>query len=270
MKKMMVTVLLTLVLLGTMSMVACGPTESRTNTFSVVASPTVEVTVGNGNVSLVVAQEGEIIVTAEMQKPDSVEYEVSQDGDKITVDAKTRSGSRADVTVTVPTNTEFTLSTGNGDVSAVGVQASGSLNSGDGLIKLERVTGDVIGSVGNGDITLRDVVGSFILSSGNGNIILRNATGSFISSVGNGDITFQGELSPGSNSTLSVGNGSVTVELMRSPSVALDLEIEQEGKIRVEPPATVSEESDYRFIGTIGNGEAALQVSTGSGDITIK
>lgn len=270
MKKMMVTVLLTLVLLGTMSTVACGRTESRTNTFSVGANPTVEVTVGNGNVSLVVAQEGEIVVTAEMQKPDSVEYEVSQDGDKITVDARTRPGSRADVTVTVPTNTEFTLSTGNGDVSAVGVQASGSLNSGNGLIELERVTGDVIGSVGNGDITLSDVAGSFILSSGNGNIILRNATGSFISSVGNGDITFQGELSPGSNSTLSVGNGSVTVELIRSPSVALDLEIEQEGKIRVEPPATVSEESDYRFIGTIGNGEAALQVSTGSGDITIK
>jgi hypothetical protein len=52
--------------------------------------------------------------------------------------------------------------------------------------------------------------------------------------------------------------------------VALDLEIEEEGKIRVGPPATVSEESDYHFIGTIGDGEAALKVRTGTGDITIK
>jgi hypothetical protein len=138
------------------------------------------------------------------------------------------------------------------------------------LIKLEQVTGGVSGSVGNGDITLSDVAGSFILSSGNGDIVLRDAIGSFISSVGNGDITFQGELSPDSNSTLSTGNGDVTVELIGSPGVALDLEIKQEGKIRVEPSATVSEVSNYRFIGTIGNGEAALLVNTGSGDITIK
>jgi len=270
MKKAILTMILTLVLFSTISLVACGPTSSRTNTFSVGANPAVEVKVGNGDVSLVVGGEDKVTVEAELQKPGSVEYEVSQDGDKITVDAKTRSGSRAHVTVTVPANTEFALSTGNGDVSAVGVQASGRLDSGDGSIKLERVTGDVNGSVGNGDITLSDVTGSFILSDGNGNIILRDATGSFILSVGNGDITFQGELSPGSNSALSAGNGAVTVELTGSPSVALDLEIEQKGKIRVDPPATVSEESDYRFIGTIGNGEAALKVSTGTGDITIK
>lgn len=108
-----------------------------------VATPAVEVTVGNGHINLLVGSEGEITVTAELQKPESVEYEVSQDGDSIAVNAKTRSASRADVAVTVPINTKFRLSTGNGNVDAVGVQSPGLAHSGGGSIRLEQVRGDV-------------------------------------------------------------------------------------------------------------------------------
>ena len=251
MKKSIVALLLTLVLFGTISLVACGPTETRTNTFSVGSSPSVEVTVGNGDVSLVVGSEGEITVAAELLNPEKAEYQVFQDGDSITVDAKTRSGSRADVTVTVPGNTEFGLSTGNGNVSTAGVQASGAVNVGDGSIVLERLRGHVFGNAGNGNITLRDAAGSFNLN------------------VGNGSITFQGELTPGGDSRFNVGNGSVTVELAGSLSVTLDLEAEQEGKVSYDLPVTVSEQSEYRLVGTVGNGEAALTVRTGNGNITI-
>ena len=84
MKKIPVALLMASLLLSTISLIACGSTEPRMNTYSVGASPAVDITVGNGNVILVVAQEGEIIVTSELRKPDSVEYEVSQDGDLIT------------------------------------------------------------------------------------------------------------------------------------------------------------------------------------------
>ena len=264
-----VAVLLTLVLCGTISLVACASKETRLNTFSVGASPVVEVTVGNGDVSLVVGPEGEITVTAELQKPDRVEYEVSQDGDTITVHAKTRSGSRVDVTVTVPGNTDFGLSTGNGNVDAVGVQAPGRVHSGNGSIMLEQVRGNVEGEVGNGNITLGDVAGSFKLHVGNGNITVRDAIGSFNLSTGNGSITFQGELPPGSDNTFTTGTGDVTVELMGSPSAALDLESE-DGKVRCDLPITISEKSEWRLVGTIGNGEAALTVRTGTANITIK
>ncbi|MFC1983820.1 DUF4097 domain-containing protein [Chloroflexota bacterium] len=229
-----------------------------------------DVTTGDGNVSLVVGQEDEIIVTAELRKPDSVEYEVYQDGDLITVNAKTRSGSRVDVTVTVPRNTEFKLSTGNGAVSAVGVQASGQVTCGDGSLTLDQITGDVNGSIGNGNIAVKGVTGTFNLIDGNGSITVSDATGTFNLTDGNGDINFHGELTPNSASLLTVGNGNVTVELTDSPSVALDLEIEQHGTLRCDLQATVSEESNYRFVGTIGDGEAGLTVRTGTGDITIK
>ena len=288
MKKIIVAVLLALGLLSTMSLVACGSTKTLVSNFSVGASPAVEVTVGNGNVSLVVAREGEIIVTTELQKPDSVEYETSQDGDLITVNAKTRSGSRADVTVTVPRKTRFKVSIGNGNMEVADVQASGQANIGDGnitlknmagsfdltdgngLISLEGIRGDVKAIIGNGNITLSDATGSFGFISGNGDITLSNVTGFFDLIGGNGDIRFQGELPPGGNNSFVIGNGSVTVELSGSTSVALDLEIEQEGKIIYDLPVTVSEQSDYRLVGTIGNGEASLSVRTGMGDITIK
>jgi len=288
MKKAIVAVLLTSGLFSTISLVACGPTETRMNTFSVGSSPTVEVKVGNGDVELIVGAEGEITVTAELRNPDKVDYKVSQDGDKITVDAKTRSNSRADVTVTLPANTEFEVDTGNGDIDVADVQAPGRVSCGNGSITFERLKGDVTGNLGNGDITINDVAGSFILSDGNGDINLKDvagsfklnvgngdielheATGSFNLSIGNGDIRFQGELPPGSESTFNVGNGSVTVELMGSPSVALDLEAEQKGKVRCNLPVTVSEQSEYRLVGTIGNGEATLKVRTGTGNITIR
>lgn len=270
MKKAIVAVLWTLVLFSTISLVACGPTETRMNTFSVGSNPRLEVTVGNGSVNLVVGTEGEINVTAELRNPGKVDYKVSQDGDKITVDAKTRSNSRADVTVTLPANTEFEVDTGNGDIDVADVQAPGRVSCGNGSITFERLKGDVTGNLGNGDITINDVAGSFILSDGNGDINLKDVAGSFNLSIGNGDIRFQGELPPGSESTFNVGNGSVTVELMGSPSVALDLEAEQRGKVRCNLPVTVSEQSEYRLVGTIGNGEATLKIRTGTGNITIR
>ena len=244
--------LVLLLLLAAIPLVACGSSkETLTGTFSVGSSPAVEVTVGKGDVALVVGSGGEITVTAELQDPDKIVYEVSRDGDLVTVSAKTRSGSRADVTVAVPGNTEFKLSTGDGSVEVVGVQAPGEVASGNGSIMLEGVRGDVQGNLGNGHITLGDVAGSFILN------------------VGNGGITFQGELTPGGDSTFSIGNGSVTVELTGSPSVALDLETD-DGKVRSDLPVGESEVSEGRLVGNIGNGEAALTVRAGAGNITIR
>ncbi len=87
--------------------------------------------------------------------------------------------------------------------------------------------------------------------------------------LGNGDITFQGELTRGSDNKFSAGNGSVTVELTGSPSVALDLETD-DGEIRVDLPVTTDQQAEGKLVGIIGNGEAALTVRVGKGDITIK
>jgi len=287
-KKVIVTVILTLVLLSTVVLVGCAPTETRINNFSVGPNPSVEVTVGNGNVNLVVGTEGQIAITADLKNPDRIDYTVAQVGDVITIIAETETGSRANVTVTVPENTEFVLITGNGNVDVTDVQASGQVNSGNGSIKLQETNGDITGNTGNGSITMSDIegsynlnigngsikatgaAGSFWMNTGNGDISITDATGFFILSVGNGGISFEGELTPGNDNNVSVGNGSITMEITGSPSLSLDLEIESQGRVRCDLPVTVSEQSEHRLIGTVGNGEATLIARTGSGNITIR
>lgn len=288
MKKTALIIILTLVMFNIASITGCASTETRTNTFIVGTNPSVEVDIGNGNISLVVGFDGEINVTANLKKPDSIEYTITQEDDTVTLEAKTRGGSRADVTINVPENTTFTLATGNGNVNVTGVQASGLVASGNGSIVLKEISGDVIGNLGNGKTTLTDIEGEYILNTGNGDIQLEGATGSFILSIGNGDIrinngsgviilsvgngsvSFEGEFDPGSDNEISTGNGPVTVEITDSPNLSLDLEIDDRGKIRVDLPVEVSEQSEYRLIGTVGDGETLLNVSTGSGNITIK
>jgi hypothetical protein len=287
-KATIIAALLILVSLGTMSLTACGPTETRTNNFSVGASPEVEVEVGNGNVSLVVGEAGEINVEAVLRSPDNIDYKVYQEGDKVIVEAETRLSSRADVTVMVPKNTGFGVVIGNGNADVVDIEASGGVVCGNGSLSLEGVKGDVSGSIGNGGITASNITGSCTFNIGNGNSTVSNATGSLAMNTGNGSITvrnskgsfglnsgngqikFQGELTPGGKNNMTAGNGAITAELMGTPSVALDLEIQQRGRISYSSAVKVREKSEYRLKGTIGDGEAELTIRTGTGNITIK
>ena len=287
-KASIIAVLLILALPGTMFLTACGPTETRTNTFSVGASPEVEVEVGNGNVSLVVGEAGDINVEAVLRSPDNIDYRVYQEGNKVIVEAETRFSSRADVTLTVPKNTGFGLTVGNGNVDVVDIEAAGGVVCGNGSLSLEGVKGDVSGSIGNGGITASNITGSCTFTIGNGNSTVSNATGSLALNAGNGTITvrkskgsfglnsgngqvrFQGELTKGSKNSFSTGNGAVTAELTGKPSVTLDLEIQQRGRISYSKSVQVRERSEYHLKGTIGEGEAELTVRTGTGNITIK
>ena len=250
--KVLTVILAGAILLTMPSLIACcASVESRYNLFTVGSSPELEVSVGNGDVVLKVHAGNELTISAELHKPGDVDFQVSQNGDLVTLDAKCKSGSRANVTVTVPENTQFTLSTGNGSVEASDVQASGKINSGNGSITIRGTKGDIDAIVGNGSITLSDVAGSFKLIAGNG------------------DVAFKGELTSGGDNTVNVGNGATVMELTGSPSVALDLETD-DGEVKCELAVTASEQSKDRLVGTVGNGDATLSVQTGSGDITIK
>lgn len=269
MRKVVVTAIVFLLVFSTVSLVACSSCETVEGTFNVGSSPAIDIQVGNGDIEVTVSEDGKISTTAHLRNPDSVEYSATQDGDKVTVIAETDPDGKADITVSVPANCTFSLSTGNGDVTATGLNASGIVSSGNGDAVLEVIQGDIQVHVGNGDITLVDVEGSALVTDGNGDIALQGAKGSFALDNGNGKIDFQGELVAGSENSFSLGNGPVTVELLGTPSVALTLETPNGDVIR-DLQITVQEMTDELLVGTIGDGEASLSVRTGNGDITIK
>ena len=269
MKRAAIVTLVILLMLSSVNLIACISRESVEHTLSVGSNPQIHVDVGNGDIELIVGEAGTIHTTAKLRNPDNIDYDVTQDGDTITVSAKTKSDSRADVTVVAPQNSAFTLNTGSGDVEIEGIQASGQVNTGSGSVHLNHLQGDVGANVGSGDFNLENFAGTLTANTGSGRVQLSDATGSFTVGVGSGGITFRGELIPGGDNMFNTGSGSVVLELTGMPSVAIDLETD-DGEVTSELPVDVIESSKYKLVGTIGDGEADLTVHVGSGDIKIK
>jgi hypothetical protein len=128
------------VLLLFVAIVACIPafaseTETRDDTFSVGAAPKIVVSNDNGQIDVVTGNEGTVNVKATIRRPDDVEYGVVQEGDTVRVEARVSSvwgfgaNPGADITVTLPADTNVDLRTSNGGIEVVDIQNSGKLRT---------------------------------------------------------------------------------------------------------------------------------------------
>src|SRR5918992_147394 len=169
-------------LLGSLTMlilfvaiVACIPalaseTETHDDTFSVGAAPKIVVSNDNGQIDVVTGNEGTVNVKATIRRPDDVEYSVVQEGDTVRVEARVSSGwgrrfgtdaPGAEITVTVPADTNVDLRTSNGGIEVVDIQNSGKLRTSNGRISLENVKGEFELRTSSGRISLENVKGEF-------------------------------------------------------------------------------------------------------------
>ena len=237
-----------------------GPTETRDDSFFVGASPRVVVSGGNGRVIVNPGTDGTVRVQATLRKPDDVEYETGQEGDTISVEAKEKSrgifnfgeSPGADIEITAPSNTRVELRTSNGRVEVYGMHQSGTVRT------------------SNGKIVMEDVMGDFDISTSNGAVTITLASGTFDVETSNGRIEFDGELAPGGNNRMTTSNGSVEIKLQGTPSVKLDAS-SGNGSVTTRLPILTTSPGDERhLVGTIGDGDAELFVSTSNGSVTIQ
>ena len=137
-----------LLLLSTLLLAAAacdgGPTEVRTDTFTVGPSPRLVVNSINGRVVVNVASDNTVQVRAMLKKADRVDYQVSQDGGTVSVEAKKKGGflswigrsPGADLEITAPPTTRLELRTSNGRIELHGhasrVPGSGVRGRGSG------------------------------------------------------------------------------------------------------------------------------------------
>ncbi len=273
--------ILGLLVVGLLTLAACVAGESVTHddTFEVGTAPVLVVQNDNGEVRVEAGESGSITVEADIRHSDSISYSATQTGDTVTVVAEIiaprTSGARANITVKVPPDTTAVVMTGNGEVTVEGLRASATAGTGNGSIDLTDIEGDATAESGNGDISLTDGLGYFDLSTGNGKVLVTGGQGSFDLSTGNGDIGFNGGLDAGTSSSLSTGNGSVTVKFDGPPSVSIDAETgtrdPDEGRVKSNLEMSSTTVSDSKnLIGTVGEGAADLLIRTGNGDINIR
>ena len=235
------------VLLLFVAIVACIPTfasetETRDDTFSVGAAPKIVVSNDNGQIDVVTGNEGTVNVKATIRRPDDVEYSVVQEGDTVRVEAQVSSGwgwvfgtdaPGADITVTLPADTNVDLRTSNGGIEVVDIQNSGKLWTANGRISLENVKGE------------------------------------FEVNAMNGAIDFRGEMTAGGTNQLTTFNGSVEVTLLGEPSVKLDAATSN-GEIICKLPIAATESEVNRLVGVVGGGDAGLVIKTLNGSIKVQ
>ena len=243
-------------------LLACSvETEVREDSFVVGGSPQLVVRSENGSISVETGGTGVIQVTTTIKNPPNVEYRAVQTGNtvEVTSDVKGginffRRGGGAEISVVVPESIDLDLETSNGAIVVEGVEVTA-------LASLES---------SNGRVTLNDVTGDVKIKTSNGRINIQGFTGQVEAQTANGSIDFTGTLRGGSENELRTSNGSIDVILVVTPGVELDASTNN-GKVKSDLPITISgETSDDRLVGSIGTGGRHLLIRTSNGSITIR
>jgi len=250
-----------------------GPTETRDDSFTVNGSAILVVNTGNGKIEVNTGSDDEVRVQATLRGADRIDYDVSPDGNMITVTAEITGGwfgnYGADITITAPANSDVELWTSNGMISLNGIEGNGTLHTSNGRIVLQNVKGDFDGMTSNGRIEVDMMEGTGFFRTSNGRVDLQGVTGEVDVQTSNGRISLSGNLTAGGNNRLVTSNGDVDVELLGTPSVSLDASTSN-GDVTCELPITATTTGDEHLVGTIGDGEADLYIKTSNGDVTIR
>ncbi len=201
-------------------------------------------------------------VQATLRKPDDLDYEITQEGDTISVEAKEKRKSfgifnfgespGAHIEITAPSNTRVELRTNNGRVEVYGMHVSGAVRT------------------SNGKIVIEDVIGEFDISTSNGAVTIVRASGTFDIETSNGRIEFDGELASDDNNRMTTSNGSVEIMLQGTPSVKLDASTGNGSVTTRLPILTTSPGDERHLVGTVGAGDAELFVRTSNNSIIIR
>ncbi len=232
------------------------PVETRDDSFVVGSSSRLVVNGFNGSIVVNAGPANTIRVQATLKKADKVDYQVTQDGDTVSVEAKQKGSTTgrspgAEIEVTAPLSTRVELRTSNGMIELRGMEESGTLRTSNGKIVVENVRGSLDARTSNGAINVSALEGSVNLQTSNG------------------PINFDGDLTPGGENEMEASNGSVNVVLRGTPSVRLDAATTN-GTVTSKLPIMATATGDNHLAGTIGDGDAGLFIRTSNGPITVQ
>lgn len=151
------------------------PVETRDDSFNSGPSPRLVVDTFNGAITVKAGSASTIRVEATLKRADKINYQVTQDGDTVKVEAE-RTGATigrspgASVEITAPPDTVLELRTSNGAIIVDGITETGRLDTSNGKITLSNARGNFDARTSNGAIVVSEFVGTVTLNTGNGPI----------------------------------------------------------------------------------------------------
>lgn len=257
--------------------------DEWSKTYSISGRADLTVQTDDGDVQVVPTNQKQIIAQVETEGykigPDDVRIVESQSGDHVVVTVKTPHDNfnlfggihrSVHVHLTVPSDLDLSVSTGDGGVTLQPVSGHIKVHTGDGSIHADGLRGDLTLGTGDGSIEAHSLDGTLSAHSGDGGM---NITGRFDGmDINTGDGSINAEADAGSKMTspwsLHSGDGSIDLHLPHDLSAFVDLRT-GDGSISLgNVPVTVEGSIERSHVrGNLNGGGGELKVTSGDGSI---
>jgi hypothetical protein len=257
--------------------------------FKVTAEPDLRLTTFDGPIEIRSWDQPEVLVEVEKRGPtkeslDRIEVTVNQQGNRIELEARRPMSGESYIGINVSPQVRF--------IATLPRNAAIVARSGDGSIRIERISGKVELRTDDGGIRGDDVSGELTLTTGDGSVVLDDVNGSVEVMTNDGGVSVTGKLA---NARVRTGDGSVTVRAEPGSAMAGDWSLTtSDGSIVLYLPADFSADIDAHtgdgrirsefnltedrdgerenrtVRGRIGKGGHTLKVRTGDGSIALR
>lgn len=168
------------------------------------------------------------------------------------------------------------VDTGSGDVRISQQKGDVQVDTGSGDVLMEQVAATTVDvDTGSGDIDLRETTGSLNCDTGSGDIVGSGLTlgASVAADTGSGDVKLSGDFSAVTRIAIDTGSGDVTLEASpaaAAPQVRMAVSTGS-GEITLDMASSrVTQSSRGDIQAEIGKATGVAEISTGSGDVTLR
>jgi DUF4097 and DUF4098 domain-containing protein YvlB len=284
-------------LLPALAAVACVHLDSQghivreEHRFKVTADPDLRLTTFDGPIEIRSWDQPEVLVEVEKRGPtkeslDRIEVTVNQQGNRIELEARRPMSGESYIGIGINVSPQVRF------IATLPRNAAIVARSGDGSIRIERISGKVELRTDDGGIRGDDVSGELTLTTGDGSVVLDDVSGSVEVTTNDGGVSVTGKLA---NARVRTGDGSVTVRAEPGSAMAGDWALTtSDGSIVLYLPADFSADIDAHtgdgrirsefnltedrdgerenrtVRGRIGKGGHTLKVRTGDGSIALR
>lgn len=258
--------------------------------FTITGVPDVRLTTHDGAIEIQSWDKPDVLVEIEKrgatrEAVDALEIRTSQDGQRIELEVKRpRSESfsgvgfnrtaSASLRVSLPRRSDVFARSGDGAIRIDRVSGRIDVQTGDGSIRAIDVAGELQMHTGDGSVTVEHAEGRLDVETGDGGVDVAGRLGRVKLHTGDGSIVLRAEPETAmvEDWEMTTGDGGVTVYLPDGFHADLDAHT-GDGSIRTDLDLTTvaSQDRERRSLrGRLGDGGRLLKIRTGDGSIRIR
>lgn len=257
--------------------------------FSVTGMPELKLTTFDGSIEIRSAETKTIVVEIEKRGPtqeaiDGLKIETRQDGNRVEVEVKRpphddvvfgfgRMSPTARLIVTMPRDGNVTAHSGDGSIRIERVSGRIELRTGDGSVRATDIGGQMTIATGDGSVTVDNADGDIDVDTGDGGVSIAGKLGMVKLHTGDGSISLRAEPGTAMKDDWSIvtGDGGVALYLPSDFAAQVDAHTGDgtiRNELRIEAEGGESNRRTLR--GKLGAGGKTLRIRTGDGSVRLK